>query len=47
MHGTSERKHGLRAALRSMLGALLASSPAVAGGADEPPPMVVGKNGYM
>ena len=47
MHGTSERKHGLRAALRSMLGALLASSPAVAAAADEPPPMVLAKTGYL
>ena len=31
MHGMTEKKHGLRAALRSMLGALLASSPGARG----------------
>ena len=43
MHGTTQNKRGLRAAFRSLLGALLASSPGIASSvsaADEPPPMV-------
>src|ERR1700755_3702321 len=47
MHGVTEKKHGLRATLRSMLGALLASSPAMAAAAEEPPPMVLAKTGYL
>src|SRR3569623_1110414 len=47
MHGMTEKKHGLRAALRSILGALLASSPSVASAAEEPPPMVLAKIGYF
>src|SRR2546421_9318436 len=50
MHGTSENKRGLRAAFRSLLGALLASSPGIASSvsaADEPPPMVLAKTGYF
>ena len=49
MHGTTENKRGLRAALRSLLGALLASSPGIASSvsaADEPP-MVLAKTGYL
>ena len=53
MHGTTENKRGLRAAFRSLLGALLASSPGIAAGiassvsaADEPP-MVLAKTGYL
>ena len=49
MHGTSENKRGLRAAFRSLLGALLASSPGAASSvsaADEPP-MVLAKTGYL
>jgi hypothetical protein len=49
MHGTTENKRGLRAAFRSLLGALLASSPAIAStvsAADEPP-MVLAKTGYL
>ena len=47
MHGVTDKKHGLRAALRSILGALLASSPSVAAAADEPPAMVLAKTGYL
>ena len=51
MHGgMTEKKPGLRAALRSMLGALLASSPGLASSvsaADEPPPTVLAKTGYL
>jgi pimeloyl-ACP methyl ester carboxylesterase len=47
MHGITEKKHGLRAALRSMLGALLASAPAIASAAEDPPPMVLAKTGYF
>src|SRR5436305_8211454 len=49
MHGTTENKRGLRAAFRSLLGALLASSPAIASSvsaADEPP-RVLSKTGYL
>ena len=49
MRGTTENKRGLRAAFRSLLGALLASSPGVAASvsaADEPP-MVLAKTGYL
>ena len=49
MHGTTENKRGLRAAFRSLLGALLASSPGIASSvsaADEPP-MVLAKTGYL
>ena len=49
MHGTTETKRGLRAAFRSLLGALLASSPGIASSvsaADEPP-MVLAKTGYF
>ena len=46
MHGITEKKRGLRAALRSMLGALLASAPAAAASAEEPP-MVLAKTGYL
>ena len=49
MHGVTEKKHGLRAALRSLLGALLASSPGLASGANaaDEPPMVLAKTGYL
>src|SRR3954453_11718245 len=47
MHSVTEKKHGLRAALRSILGALLASSPSIAAAADDPPPMVLAKTGYL
>ena len=50
MHGPADRKHGLRAALRSILGALLASAPAAAAtevGAAEAPPMVLAKSGHF
>ena len=47
MHGMTEKKHGLRAALRSMLGVLLASGSAAAATAEEPPPMVLAKTGYF
>src|SRR3954452_3498838 len=46
MHGITEKKPGLRTALRSILGALLASAPAAAASADEPP-MVLAKTGYL
>src|SRR5882672_5153167 len=46
MHGMSENRRGLRAALRSMLGALLAGAPAAAASAEEPP-MVLAKTGYL
>ena len=49
MHGITENKRGLRAAFRSLLGALLASSPGIAtsaSAADEPP-MVLAKTGYL
>ena len=49
MHGTTENKRGLRTALRSILGALLASAPSAAttvSAADEPP-MVLAKIGYF
>jgi pimeloyl-ACP methyl ester carboxylesterase len=46
MHGITEKKPGLRTALRSILGALLASAPAAAAAADEPP-MVLAKTGYL
>ena len=49
MHGTTENKRGLRAAFRSLLGALLASSAGIASSvsaADEPP-MVLAKTGYL
>jgi pimeloyl-ACP methyl ester carboxylesterase len=46
MHGMTEKKPGLRTALRSILGALLAGSPAVAASAEEPP-MVLAKTGYL
>ena len=46
MHGMTENRRGLRAALRSMLGALLASAPAAAATAEEPP-MVLAKTGYL
>jgi len=45
MHGITEKKPGLRTALRSILGALLASAPAAAASAEEPP-MVPAKTGY-
>ena len=47
MHGMTEKKHGLGAALRSMLGALLATGSAGAVAAEEPPPMVLAKTGYF
>jgi pimeloyl-ACP methyl ester carboxylesterase len=47
MHGMSNKKLGLRAALRSLFGALLASAPQVATAADEPPPMVLATTGYF
>ena len=49
MHGTTEKKRGLRAAMRSILGALLASAPSVAANvnAAEEPPMVLAKTGYL
>ncbi len=47
MHGPTDKKHGFGATLRSMLGALLASAPAMAAAADEPPPMVLAKTGYL
>ena len=47
MHGTTENKPGLRAAFRSLLGALLASSPAIASSAADEPPMVLAKTGYF
>jgi pimeloyl-ACP methyl ester carboxylesterase len=47
MHGMTEKKHGLRVALRSMLGALLASGSAAAATAEEPPPMVLARTGYF
>src|SRR6476619_1375990 len=46
MHGITEKKPGLRTALRSILGALLASAPAAAASAEEPP-MVLAKTGYL
>jgi pimeloyl-ACP methyl ester carboxylesterase len=46
MHGITEKKRGLRTALRSILGALLASAPAAAASAEEPP-MVLAKTGYL
>ena len=46
MHGITEKKPGLRTALRSILGALLASAPAAAASADEPS-MVLAKTGYL
>ena len=49
MHSRTEKKPGLRAALRSLLGALLASSAGFASSvsaADEPP-MVLAKTGYL
>ena len=49
MHGTTENKRGLRAAFRSLLGALLASSPGIASSvsaADEPP-LVLAKTSYF
>ena len=46
MHGMSENRRGLRSALRSMLGALLAGAPAAAASAEEPP-MVLAKTGYL
>ena len=46
MHGITEKKPGLRAALRSILGAFLASAPAAAASADEQP-MVLAKTGYL
>ena len=49
MHGTTENKRGLRAAFRSLLGALLASSPGIASSASaaDEPPMVLAKTGYL
>jgi pimeloyl-ACP methyl ester carboxylesterase len=48
MHGMIQKTRGLRAALRSMLGALLASGTAgAAATAEEPPPMVLAKTGYL
>jgi pimeloyl-ACP methyl ester carboxylesterase len=49
MHGTTENKRGLRAAFRSLLGALLASSPGIASSVSAPdePPMVLAKTGYL
>src|SRR3954452_17119301 len=47
MHGTTEKKSGLSAALRSLFGALLASAPQIASAADDPPPMVLAKTGYF
>ncbi len=47
MHGMTEKKSGLRAALRSLFGALLASAPQIASAADDPPPMVLAKTGYF
>src|SRR5690242_8082283 len=50
MHGTTEKRRGLGAAFRSLIGALLASSPGMASSAsaaDEPPPMVLAKTGYF
>ena len=46
MHGITEKKPGLRTALRSILGALLASAPAAVASAEEPP-MVLAKTGYL
>ena len=46
MHGITEKKPGLRTALRSILGALLASAPAAVASAEEPP-MVLSKTGYL
>src|SRR5215218_8179530 len=46
MHGITEKKPGLRTALRSILGALLASAPAAAASAEEPP-IVLAKTGYL
>ena len=43
---STEKKPGLRTALRSILGALLASAPAAAASAEEPP-MVLAKTGYL
>lgn len=45
MHDVVAKKRGWRAAIRSILGALLASSPAVAT-ADEPP-LVIAKSGWL
>jgi pimeloyl-ACP methyl ester carboxylesterase len=47
MHGPTDKKRGLGSALRSLIGALLASTPAAAAPADEPPPMVLAKTGYF
>src|ERR1041384_497292 len=47
MHGSTDKKQGFGAALRSILGALLASAPAAAASAEEPPPMVLAKTGYF
>src|SRR6188474_2884159 len=46
MHGMTENRRGLQAALRSMLGTLLASSPVATATAEEPP-MVLAKTGYF
>src|SRR3954454_21853342 len=49
MHGTTENKRGLRAAFRSLLGALLASSAGIASSASaaDQPPMALAKTGYF
>jgi pimeloyl-ACP methyl ester carboxylesterase len=47
MQSNTEKKQGLGATLRSILGALLATSPAVIAAADEPPPMILAKSGYF
>ena len=46
MHGMADRNGGLRAALRSMLGALLPSAPAAATPSEQPP-MILAKTGYL
>jgi pimeloyl-ACP methyl ester carboxylesterase len=47
MHGVTGTKGGFAAAIRSMLGALVASGSASAASADDSPPMVVAKSGYF
>jgi pimeloyl-ACP methyl ester carboxylesterase len=48
MDAMTDKKSGVRAALRSLLGALLAGSPAAAAtAAEDPPPMVLAKTGYF